>query len=76
MSEIEEFLIFPFLQVPADPVFGTPDKAHFDFFIFMFIRSTMYMSVISFSVLRGLEFFFMVFISQFTRLMYNLNKRN
>ena len=37
-------------QKPADPVFGTPDKAHFDFFIFMFIRGSMYMSVIFFEI--------------------------
>ena len=37
-----------FKIIPKDPVFGTPDKAHFDNFILMFIRGTMFMSVIFF----------------------------
>ena len=37
-------------RIPEDPVFGTPDKVHFEFLIFMFIRGPMYMSVIFFLI--------------------------
>ena len=50
LHECERILRFGFgvLKVP-EPAFITQDKAHFDFFILMFIRSTIYMTVLFFN---------------------------
>ena len=43
-------------EKPEDP---TSDKAHFDFFIFMFIRGSMYMSIIFFEIFVLIKLTFM-----------------
>jgi len=44
--------------LPNDPVFDTSDKAHFEFFIFMFTRGTMYMLVIFFEIFSNKTHFY------------------
>ena len=56
------FLILIFL--PEDPVFGNPDKVHLDFFILIFIRDTMNMSVIFFGIFVPIKLTFMTGINR------------
>ena len=63
-------ILINFDKIPEDPVFGTPDKGHF--FIFMFIRGTMYISVIFFEIFVPIKLTFMIGTKSCFRLLYPL----